>query len=112
MRDKKRKASGGGRPTKPRPAREILARLYVEEGRAVREIAGILGESKDMIARALKGYGIKRRLGVKRSRLRTLDQGRLFADIAEKGVDRTAAAWGIPERTLKHYLAQIRRKRP
>jgi hypothetical protein len=60
----------------------------------------------------LKEYGLKRRPGVKRSRLRKLDQARLFADIAEMGVDRTARKWRIPERTLKEYLARIRRNEP
>lgn len=50
-----------GRPRKAeRPSKEDLLRLYVEEGRSVREISGILGHSKDMVFRCVKEYGLKR----------------------------------------------------
>ena len=100
-----------GRPTKPRPARAELQRLYIAEGLALRDVAAALGVSKDLIARALAEYGIRRRTGAKRSRLRKADHARLFADLAELGPSRTARKWGIPRRTFNDYMAHLRPKK-
>lgn len=86
-----------------------LRRLYIDRGLSIREVAAVLGLSEATIRRRLKAAGIPARSMAKRSRLRTLDQARLFADIAELGVDKTAKKWGIFERTLKRYLAGLRR---
>lgn len=101
----------GRPPVGPAPSKADLVKLYVKESRSVRDVAAVLGCSKDAVHRALAGYGIKARTPARRSRLAKLDQGKLFADIAEKGVDATATSWGIPERTLKRYLARIRREK-
>ena len=100
----------GGRPSKARPARADLELLYVLEARAVRDVDAVLGVSKDMVARALREYGLTARPPAKRSRLRALDQGRLFADLAEFGINRTAEKYGIPRRTFLSYLARVRGK--
>jgi hypothetical protein len=63
-----------------------------------------------MVARALREYGLTARTRTRRSRLRTLDQGRLFADLAELGINRTAMKYGIPRRTFLSYLARVRGK--
>jgi transposase len=99
----------GRPPAGPPPLKADLVRLYVQEGQSVRDVAAALGCSKDMVHRRLKEFGIKVRPPAKRSRLRKLDQGKLFAAIAEKGIDRTAADWDIPMRTLTEYLARLRK---
>lgn len=101
-----------GRWIGPPPSKADLVRLYVRDGMSVRDVAAALGCSKDAVHRALKGYKIKARTPAKRSRLMKLDQERLFADLAEMGIDRTVKKWGIPRRTFLDYLARIRRKRP
>jgi len=101
----------GRPPLGPAPTKDQLVELYVRGGRSVRDIAASLGCSKDMVHRKLKDFRIKVRTAVRRSRLLKLDQAALFADIAEMGVDRTALKWGIPERTMKSYLAKIRAKK-
>jgi len=101
----------GRPPAGPAPSKEDLVRLYIEESRSLRDVAAVLGTTKDAVHRALVAYGIKARTPARRSRLAKLDQGKLFADIAEKGVDATATSWGIPERTLKRYLARIRQEK-
>jgi transposase len=102
----------GRPPVGPAPSKSDLVKLYVQEGLSVRDVAAALGCTKDAVYRALKKYKVAIRPRAKRSRLRKLDQGKLFADIAEMGVDRTARKWQIPERTLKAYLARIRRNAP
>jgi transposase len=99
----------GRPPAGQTPSKADLVRLYVQEGQSVRDVAAALGCSKDMVHRRLKEFGIKVRPPAKRSRLRKLDQGKLFAAIAEKGIDRTAADWNIPMRTLTEYLARLRK---
>lgn len=90
--------------------RARLHRLYIIEERSTRDVAAILKIGEATVRRRLRGAGIEVRPNVKRSRLRALDQKRLFADIAEYGVDKTALRWSIPERTLKAYLAGLRRE--
>lgn len=99
----------GRPPAGPPPSKADLVKLYVQESRSVRDVAAALGCTKDAVHRGLKKYGIETRSSAKRSRLRKLDQGKLFADLAEKGIDRTAASWNIPMRTLTEYLARLRR---
>jgi transposase len=99
----------GRPPLGPAPSKADLIRLYVKEGRSIRDVAAALGCSKDVVHHGLRAYGIKARPPAKRSRLRKLDHAALFADLAEKGIDRTAEAWGIPMRTLTEYLARLRR---
>jgi transposase len=86
--------SKAGRPTKPRPARADLARLYAE-GLSIREAAESLGVSKDLVARALKEYGLKRRPGVKRSRLRLQDLADIRGKIEALGYARAAVVLGV-----------------
>jgi len=50
-----------GRPRGSRPKLGDLRRLYVKQGLSLRETARNLGFTKDVIARALKEAGIKRR---------------------------------------------------
>lgn len=100
-----------GRPRGPWPSKAVLARLYVKEGKSVREVAAVLGISDAAVKRRLHAAGVVMRSNARRSRLRLLNQARLFADINDLGVDRTAAKWGIPERTLKYYLSKLRAKR-
>ncbi|MCJ7565212.1 MAG: hypothetical protein MUP52_11560 [Candidatus Aminicenantes bacterium] len=49
----------GRPPAGPPPSRADLARLYVKEGRSVRDVAAALGCSKDMIHRALNELGVE-----------------------------------------------------
>ena len=98
----------GRPPVGPAPSKADLDRLYVREGRSVRDVAAVLGCSKDAVHRGLRIFGIKARPPAKRSRLLRLEQRRLFADLLELGPNRTAQKWGIPRRTFFDYLARIR----
>ncbi len=94
-----------GRPAKPRPTRGELARLYVVEGRAVRDVAAVLGCSKDLIYRALAEYGLKRRPNAKRSKLRAHDPGVIRGKVETLGFLGAAEALGVDASTLRRFMA-------
>jgi len=88
-----------------------IIRLYVREEKSLRDIAAIMGLCEATIRRRLHAAGVAMRSNAPRSRLRNLNQARLFASIAEIGVRKTAKRWRINERTLKYYLAKIRARK-
>ena len=70
---------GRGRPSVgKRPDKKKLKRLYIEESKSIREVAEVLGSSKDMVYRCLKEYGIELRPGFNRSKLRKYKLSVLF----------------------------------
>jgi len=93
-----------GRPFKERPSRKELGRFYVKEERSIREIAGLLNCSKDLIYRALQEYGIETRSNIKRSRFRAYKSGFLKRKVKDKGYRQTARELKINEWTLRAYL--------
>jgi len=86
------------------PAKDQLVKLYVREGRAIRDIAETLGCSKDMIHRALKKYGVEVRTSARRSVLLKYRLSDLKARVREKGIRGYARELGIDEGTLRHHL--------
>jgi transposase len=106
-REPKTRRAGAGRPPSGRaPSKKVLTRLYTEEGKSVREIGGALNCSKDMVARALKAYGIETRTRVRRSRLAKLDKEVLECSVKAKGVRRTALEIGVNASTLSRFLRE------
>ena len=93
-----------GRSTKERPSRKELKRLYQREEMSIREIAGILEVSKDLVYRALREYKIERRPGMKKSRLKRFDLGHLKKGVQSSGYRETARKLDINEWTLRAYL--------
>lgn len=98
-----------GRPRTRGPDPGELRRLYEVEGKSTRDLATALGMSDKKIRSELRLAGVDLRTNAKRSRLRHFNQARLFSDIVLWGVDETARKWKIPERTLKGYLAALRK---
>ena len=94
----------GRPPLGPAPSKADLVRLYVKEGRAVRDVAAELGCSKDAVHRGLRTYGIKARSNASRSRLRTIPLRDLKAAIRAKGISGTARDMGVDEGTIRHHL--------
>ena len=94
----------GRPPAGPAPSKADLVKLYVREGRAVRDVAAVLGTSKDMVHRKLKEYGIAVRPNIPRSKLRTIPIRDLKAAIRDKGIRGTARDMGVDEGTIRHYL--------
>ena len=81
-----------------------LLRLYTKEGKSIREIGEILKCSKDMVARALKAYGIEARSKASRSRLRIIELSVLEEAVKNKGIRGYARELGITEGALRHHL--------
>lgn len=80
-----------GKPAKgKKPEKKELHRLYVKESKSIREVAEVLCCSKDMVYRALKKYGVERRLRINRSKLRVYYLAYLKGEIKKKGYKEVA----------------------
>jgi len=99
-----REVKRGRPPAGPGPSKSDLIKFYVKEERSVRDVAEVLGCTKDAVHRALKGYKIEARSKARRSTLRTIPIEDLEAAIREKGIRGTARELGIDEGTVRHYL--------
>jgi len=86
------------------PSKEDLARLYIGEGKSIREVAKEFACSKDMTIRALKAYGIEARINAKRSRLRKYSLKDLKSVAGKKGVRGAARDLGVNPSTLSLFL--------
>jgi len=95
-----------GRPAKgKKPTKSDLKKFYIKESNSIREIATILGCSKDMVYRALKEYGIERKSNKKRSKLRHLDISTIRKKVDNSGITKAAQELGVDIRTLKKYIS-------
>jgi predicted transcriptional regulator len=94
----------GRPPAGPAPSKADLVRLYVNESRSVRDVAALLGITKDAVYRCLKDYGIEARSNIRRSRLRTIPLKDLNAGIKAKGIRGFARELGVDHSTLLHHL--------
>jgi transposase len=99
-----RRAKAGRPPSGKAPSKKILLRLYAKEGKSIREISEALNCSKDIIARALKAYGIEARTRVRRSGLAKYDREALESSVRTKGVRGTALELGVNASTLSRFL--------
>jgi len=102
-----------GRPVSHRPEKSELERLYVKEGRSIRDTAAQLKCSKDLIVRALKEYGIKARprIGHRQSQLTKYRLKDLKASVKKQGIRATARDLKVSEGTLRHYLKMVKQER-
>lgn len=97
---------GLGRPAGSRPKKGELHRLYVKESKSIREIAEILGVSKDGVYRALEEYGISRRAKTRRSKLEQYSLRFIREKIQKEGMGRAAASLGVHRQTLWEHLRE------
>ena len=101
-----------GRPFEDRPEKGELQRLYVKEGKSIRETASCLNCSKDLVARALKEYGIQPRPNVqprpRKSYLEKYQTIDLEADIKRLGIRGAARMLGVPNSTLRQYVKKVK----
>lgn len=94
-----------GRPSiSKKPSKAKLRRLYVRESKSIREVAEILGCSKDMVYRSLKEYGIELRFKTRRSQLGIYELDYLRSEIDSKGYKQVAADLGVGVTTLRDYM--------
>lgn len=99
------KVASRGRPAfGKKPKRDVIIRLYENEARSVREIADLLGCSKDMVFRCLKEYQIKARTNARRSSLRQYDLKYLEEGVEKKGLRGFARELRVDNSTLLHHI--------
>ena len=95
---------GPGRLAGDGPKKDELHRLYVKEARSIREIAEILGISKDKAYRALEDYGISRRPRFRRSRLEQYSLRHIREKIEKDGMGKAADSLGVSRQFLRRHL--------
>ena len=97
----------------PRPAHrprsigireEDLKKLYVDEGRSVRDIAGILKCSKDAVHRRLQELGVERRGKARAPKLSQYSDAHIMAALKERGYRKAAVELGVGKSTLLRYV--------
>jgi transposase len=105
-------ARRGKPPIGNKPGARELRRLYTGESKSIREIAGQLGCTKDMVYRALTEYGIKRRerSKTKESVLSTYPLSHLENKIAKDGYREAAKKLGVGSSTLYFYVKRRKRE--
>jgi len=92
-----------------KPGKAELRRLYIKESRSIREVAEIIGCSKDMVYRALKECGIERRKqSEKRSQLMNYDLSHLKREIRKKGYSQVARELVVHKSTLTRYMKKLK----
>jgi predicted DNA-binding protein YlxM (UPF0122 family) len=106
---KYKKAAGlevkrGKPPIGKKPSKIELKKLYIKESRSIREVAEILGCSKDMVYRSLKEYGIELRFKTRRSHLRVYELDYLRSEIDSKGYKQVAVDLEVGVTTLRDYM--------
>ena len=90
-----------------RPSIKDLMRLYIHDGKSIRDIAVELDCSKDMIARSLKENGIERRSRTKRKKLANYSMERLSVDVKEKGIRGLARELKVTEGAIRYHLRKL-----
>ncbi len=99
-----------GKPaTGPKPGKTKLRKLYIKESKSVRDIAVILGCSKDMVYRALRDYGIERRPHTWGPRLQRYNLEFLRDMVNKKGYRNGAKELGVDKSTLFRYLNRMKK---
>ena len=93
-----------GRPAEDRPKKSELRRLYINEGRSIREVAEILGISKDKVYRTLKKNGINRRSKVRRSKLEQYSLEYIKEKIKKEGMGGAADSLRVSRQFLRRHL--------
>ena len=98
------KVKKGKPPIGKKPSKSELRKFYIIKSKSIREVAEILGCTKDMVYRTLKEYGIETRANKRRSKLRNIKQSVLEREIKSKGIRGYARELGVDESTLRHHL--------
>ena len=97
-------AKRGKPPKGEKPSKEDLQKLYIQDSKSIREVASLLGCTKDMAARALKDYGIERRTNAKRSSLQAYPIQKLENEVKAKGIRGLARELKVNPSTLSRFL--------
>ena len=87
-----------------KPSKSELEKLYIKESKSIRDIAIILGCSKDMVYRALQESAIERRPHTKVSKLNMYSLKKIRDIVSREGYRGAARSLGVGYTTLRLYL--------
>ena len=97
-----------GKPSIGRkPERKKLQRLYIKESKSIREVADVLGCSKDMVFRALKEYGIGKDFITRKRKLSEATLGFLKKEFKTKSKKKVAVELGVSKSGLYKHLKKL-----
>jgi len=82
----------------------------LKENKSIREIANLLGWSKDKVHRLLKKYDIKRDKRIRKSKLSDITLEFLEKEFKTKSKKEVAKELGISIATLYNYLRKLRNR--
>ena len=102
--EEQREERGPGRPRIERPSKEMLQRLYIDEGKSLRAIAKELNLCRDLIHASLREYGIKTRPTFRESKLSRYPLTYLKERVRALGYERAARDLGVGSSTLCFYV--------
>ena len=87
--------------------KEILEALYLEKKSSIRDIAELLGWSKDKVFRLIEYYGIKRDRRIRRPKISNISLEYLKKEFKTKSKNQVAKELGISRATLYNYLSRL-----
>ncbi|MCW4043141.1 MAG: hypothetical protein NWE90_05400 [Candidatus Bathyarchaeota archaeon] len=90
-----------------KPNKTELRKLYIKESKSIREIADILGCSKDMVYRALKEYGIRKDFITRKRKLSEATLGFLKKEFKTKSKKKVAVELGVSKSGLYKHLKKL-----
>lgn len=100
-----------GRPSiGNKPVESELKKLYVEESKSIREIAEILGCSKDMIYRTIHEYGIKKEKETRKGKLKGITLEYIENSLKNKTKVKLAEELGVTRQGLNKRIRLLKEK--
>lgn len=90
-----------------KPSKADLKKLYIKESKSIREVADVLGCSKDMVFRALKEYGIGKDFITRKRKLSEATLGFLKKEFKTKSKKKVAVELGVSKSGLYKHLKKL-----
>lgn len=90
-----------------KPGKTELRRLYIKKSKSIREVADVLGCSKDMIYRALKEYGIRKDFITRKRKLSEATLKFLKKEFKTKSKKKVAKELGVSKSGLYKHLKKL-----
>lgn len=91
--------------------REFLIALYLKEKKSIRDIAELVGMSKDKVHRLLKTYGVKREKRTRKGKLSGLTLVYLEREFKNKSKIQVAKDLGVSRQSLHERYLKLKKEK-
>lgn len=100
-----------GRPSiGNKPGKTELKKLYLKESKSIREIAEILGCSKDMVYRTIHKYGIKKEKKTRKGKLKGITLEYIEKSLKNKTKVKLAEELGVTRQGLNKRIRLLKER--